>query len=280
LIVAEIDRTSSIIAYVISTWATIYNCRKIMDVTNNLICLDTGTEQPFLTFSTMFFFHTRVIPFTMGVVLLGLIYNSLQMLPKIAFIVITPICFVFYLGSYIPVLQFSDSVTIYGRFVIYLNKQLDEIHNKMCSIESICGNNQSTTGSRIHLKTEQGLNYEYTQFNQLEIFSHPSGTNESFLRARSFNTNLRRRISHIARFHNTLCDIIQNLNSAFSLQVLVNVVDVFVKISAGLFCSVCILMEGVVEFRGFIIVFVSCSFALLKILTLVRPCIASTDEVS
>jgi hypothetical protein len=275
LVVTEIEKTSAVIAFTVSAFGTLCSCKKIIKVTNKLISL---SQHILLDLSAFHFFLTRIIPSTLGLLLLGLMCNCLDITNYIILIALTLITCIVYAGTYIPVLQFSDSVTVIGKCVAYVNKRLTDTENELIATEPLCQNNKFMIRSGLYFKKERGTNY--TQFNELETLPHLDSLDDFFINASCFNIKLRDQISFASRFHGNLCDVIQFLNSAFSLQALIILADVFVKISVCVFFSVCVVIEGGGQLQEIILFFIVCSSAFVKLAAFVYPCITSTEEVS
>jgi hypothetical protein len=103
--------------------------------------------------------------------------------------------------------------------------------------------------------------------------------NPKSLLSSGFISHLRLRISSLIDFHDDLCDVVRSINSAYSLQILVNVAEAFVCITVSLFCSYFIPSRGN---RGKILhvlmLLIYCG--LVKLMVILGACTTCTEEVS
>jgi len=285
----------------LSASISLFRCRELTNIFKQVFCLCTLTEELFVfhkNFTVIKLLLLGCVPYCIGYVL----FCSMLDDPLKGFFFM-PFIFPLLCGPFLVVVQFACLILLCKHSFSYINKCLGDILTKvspptrdsLITLSSLSSclhstNQEPTKVSSISLsshKRKRWCSHSFevsTSLSQIvssrprNLTSHIS-RDSTCLSSSKLTSGMRVQILSLINFHDELCVMFRNINSVYSLRILVNVADAFICITVSLFFWYFLLTQPSRGKSSLIFIFIIC-WSLMKLLVLLCACTSCTEEVS
>jgi hypothetical protein len=280
---------------------SLFRCRELINIFKQVSCLCTLTEE-------LYVFHKRFT--VIKLLLLGcvpfcivyLIFCAMVDDPVFA-LLFMPFMFNVFYCPFLVVVQFAYLILLSKRSFSYINKCLGDILTKVSpptrdnlitlsslsscihrtnpeptKVSSISLSSNKPTAGCSHMSVVSTSLSQIVSVHSRNLMSHIN-IDSTCLSSPKFTLGLRVQILSLINFHDELCVMVRNINSVYSLLILVNVAEAFICITVSLFL---VYFLPTLPSRGqssHLYIFMTC-WGLIKLLVLLRACTSCTEEVS
>lgn len=285
----------------LSASISLFRCRELVNILRHVLCLCALTEELFVfykIFTVIKLLLLGCVPYCIGYVLFCTTLDD----PLKGF-VFMPFLFPGLYGPLLVVSQFVCLILLSKRLFSYINKCLGDILTKMLpptrdsliTLSSLSSCLHATNPEPIKLssislssnKRKRGCRHLFEVSTSLSQFVSVRSRNltshvnldSTCLSSSKLTSDLRVKILSLINLHDELCAMVRNINSVYSLRILVNVADAFVCITVSLFFRYFLLTQPSRGKSSLIFTFVIC-WSLMKLLILLCACTSCTEEVS
>ena len=236
----------------VSSFIRSIRCRQtIVQTVHQLLLIDSLTKEN----ENVKLFKKNIYKLLLAVVILGIPKIGLINLLGIRLLITELICT---FGDYVVILQFSFLVSLSREYLTYLNLEILEMYEK----------------SKESVKQSNSVEYVFLKSN----FGYAKST-------KSANTSggVRFWALDVVNKHHRICDVLLNVNRAFSLQILLNIAKFFTYLTYSSYFLVTITFsqEFPPSYRLYIVHFVHLFVSgVFQLLMIVVVCFTTVEEVS
>jgi hypothetical protein len=236
-----------------------FRCRELINILKQVLCLCTLTEELVVLhkrFTVIKVLLLGCVPFCIVYILFCATLDD----PVIA-LLFMPFLFHILFGPFMVLVQFAFLILLSKRSFSYINKCLGDILTKvspptqdnLITLSSLSSclhptNPEPVKVSPISLSSNKpkagcshlsGVSTSLSQIVSARPMNLMSRVNidSACLSSPKFTSDLRVQILLLINFHDELCVMVRNINSVYSLRILVNVADAFICITVSLFFS-------------------------------------------
>jgi hypothetical protein len=284
----------------LSASISLFRCREQVNILRHVLCLCALTEELFVfhkSFTVIKLLLLGCVPYCIGYVLFCAALDN----PLKGFIFM-PFLFPVLCGPFLVVVQFVCLILLSKRLFSYINKCLGDILTKvspptrdnLITLSSFSSCLHATNSEPIKVSSISHSSnkrkwrcthlFEVSTSLSQVVSARPrnltSHVNLDFtcLSSSKLTSELRVQILSLTNLHDELFVMVRNINSLYSLRILVNVADTFICITVSLFLLNFLPTHPNHGKLLLVFIFLIC-WSLMKLLVLLCACTSCTEEV-